>query len=529
VILFLKWHNFAQLNSTTNNISMKKSVLFSTGMLVLTLLGGRAHAQNPVLYSTYNDWTNFNGSGAAWSSPNYTPLAVTTFDYDGVTVDGVGNATPGATSPGGSLQMSPIVSGWQPICSIGDQSLPILQALDGPLATTGSLVAQHGTLFVEYTQPDNGGGGTYFSLALYLNYNGGWQQWWPSSTIDLGPVTTPSGTEEMYEAVIPYDISACTLTYFNFGLFQNTDFTGVNPWYVDNISAAYIPPIPFTNAVCQLFNTSDDFGLMTAQSGVTLTVDTTWSETNDIVIDGLGNTVSPGATSTNASLSVDWTATDTSWGPIVALPNEGGNLGFLQAIDPGCDPVSTLSVPAYGFFYIDYTYPDNVNGPTNGGYFQLGISWSYAGNGWNQWSPDFWSTSTDLGYKDENGDELNRATCQYQISGGAYLNWGFYPYIYVNSNFQPSNSFHIAAMSVSSSGSPVFTNIYLNGDPSLVIQGTNGMAGCSYSLFSTTNLAVPYTNWTLVGSPGNAFTAPSFAITNPVPAVPTYYGLTVSQ
>jgi len=508
---------------------MKKSVLFSTGMLVLTLLGGRAHAQNPVLYSTYNDWTNFNGSGAAWSSPNYTPLAVTTFDYDGVTVDGVGNATPGATSPGGSLQMSPIVSGWQPICSIGDQSLPILQALDGPLATTGSLVAQHGTLFVEYTQPDNGGGGTYFSLALYLNYNGGWQQWWPSSTIDLGPVTTPSGTEEMYEAVIPYDISACTLTYFNFGLFQNTDFTGVNPWYVDNISAAYIPPIPFTNAVCQLFNTSDDFGLMTAQSGVTLTVDTTWSETNDIVIDGLGNTVSPGATSTNASLSVDWTAINTGWGPIVDLPNESGNTGFLQAVDPGYNPaVSTLAVPAYGFFYVDYTYPDNNDGSTSGAYWEIGVALSYSGG--NEWSPFWWSTTTDLGYTDENGDELNRATCPYQIVGGGDLSQGFTPYIFVNSSSQwiPEFPFHIAGISVSASGAPVLTNIFVNGT-SLVIQGTGGMADCSYSLFSTTNLATPYKSWTLVGSPGNAFAAPSFSITNPVPAVPTYYGLTVSQ
>ncbi len=497
-------------------------------MLAVTLLS--AHAQNTVLFSTYNDWTNANGSGAAWGSPNYTVQAVTTFDYDGVVVDGAGNATPGAASPGGSLEISPIlVQGWQPILSFSDMSLSLLQALDGSLATTSSLVAQHGTVFVEYTQPDDLGGGSYFSLGLYLNYNGGWVQWWPSSTIDLGPVTTPSGTAEMYEAIIPYDIAACSLSYFNFGFFQNTDYTGENPWYIDNVSAAYIPPIIITNAVYQLFNTSDDFGLMTADSGVTITVDTTWSETNDIVIDGLGNTVSPGATSTNASLLVDWSSTDTGWGEIVSLPNEGGNLGFLQAIDPGCDPVSTLSVPAYGFFYIDYTSPDNINGPTNGAYFQLGVDFSYNGNGWNQWSPDFWSTSTDLGYKDANSNELYRATCPYTINGGAYLNWGFYPYIYVNSNFQPENPFHIAGISVSSSQAPALTNVSLNGT-SLVIQGTGGMTGCSYSLFSTTNLAVPYANWTLVGSAGAACNGPTFSITNTVnPAVSTFYGLTLSQ
>lgn len=76
-------------------------------MLAVTLLS--AHAQNTILFTTYDDWTNANGSGAAWSSPNYTVQAVTNFDYDGVLVDGAGNATPGAPGLGGSLEISPIL------------------------------------------------------------------------------------------------------------------------------------------------------------------------------------------------------------------------------------------------------------------------------------------------------------------------------------------------------------------------------------------------------------------------------------
>ena len=72
----------------------------------------------------------------------------------------------------------------------------------------------------------------------------------------------------MYEAVIPYSISAVsTLNWAQIGFWIFTDYTGVKPWYVDNISVVPLPvsviPAPVTN----LFSTLDDFTPWTAAGG----------------------------------------------------------------------------------------------------------------------------------------------------------------------------------------------------------------------------------------------------------------------
>jgi hypothetical protein len=256
-------------------------------------------------------------------------------------------------------------------------------------------------------------------------------------------------------------------------------------------------------------------------SSATLQADNTWSETNDVVINGLGDTNSAGGAGIAGSLLVNWIADDTRFGPIIDLPNEGNNPAFLQAIDPGYDPVTTTSAPAYGNVYVDFTQPDTTDG---GSYFQLGISFSYAANGYGEWSPFFWSKSTDLGYQDDNGDEVYRATIPYTITGGGPLNYGFTPYIFVNSDYEPANPFHIANISVSSAAAPLITKVNLQGT-TLIVSGTNGLTGDSYSLFSSTNIALPPSQWKLVGTPGTLFTGPTFSITNTVnPAGPsTFY------
>lgn len=505
---------------------MKKLILLTIGMLAAAVAS--VHAQNAILDATYEDWTNYagvitNGGDDGWFG--YQPDAVSTFSYGGITVNGLANPTdPGTNSVTGALEMPPVKSGWGPMMGGGDGALPVLQAFDGPLATSGALVAQNGTVIIYYTQPDDNGGGSYFQIGLYLNYAGGWGGSFPSTTVDLGPVTTPSGTEEMMEAVIPYSIAACNLYYWEWGFFQNTDYTGTKPWYIASVQTLPFPTTITYNPTNTLFATSNDFAQWSGQQGATVQADDQWTESNTVT-DGAGNTNAAGATGVAGSLLITWTATDTSFGAIAAGPNEAGNAAFLQAIDPGCNPSTQAGVPAYGNVFIDYSEPDTTGG---GSYFELGISFSYAGNGYNYYNAlDFQSSVTDLGYQDDNGDEVYRATCPYVISGGS-LN-GFTPYVIVNSDYQPANPFHVNAISVSSSGAPIITNVSLSGS-SLVLNCTNGFASDSYTLYSTTDITKPMSQWSVVGTPGTPFTGPTFNITNTVnPASPqVFYAIKAS-
>ena len=63
---------------------------------------------------------------------------------------------------------------------------------------------------------------------------------------------------------------------------------------------------------------------------------------------------------------------------------------------------------------------------------------------------------------------------------------------------------------------PVITRIGLSGT-TLVISGTNGLAGAQYNVLTTTNLMLPLADWTVL--PTNTFTAGNFTITNTVNAM----------
>jgi hypothetical protein len=246
---------------------------------------------------------------------------------------------------------------------------------------------------------------------------------------------------------------------------------------------------------------------------------------SNTVTDGLGNTNSPGASGAVGSLLVNWTAPETGWGSITDGPTEDGDPGFLQAIDPGCDPITLTSATAYGNVYMDFSYPDN--GGASGGYFELGIQFTYAGDGYWE-NPFWWNSIKDLGRADNNGDEVYQATFPYSIASGGSLA-GFTPHIYVNSNYQPTNVFHISNITVSSAPAPLITGISVNGT-SLIIRGTNGLTGDLYTVLSTTNLALPYANWTSVVA-GQPFNGPTFSITNTFSptAPPTYYAIVVAS
>ena len=498
---------------------MKKLALFSIGILALALQS--ANATNTILYSTDDDWTNWN------SVQGLTFQGTTAFDYDGVTVNGIGNPlNAGGAGTGGSLEVSPIVPcNWGqagPAFGLTGPTEAVLVAMDGPGAGFGSpVVAQTGTLIVDYTMPDYTNNGTYFSMGIFFQDDAQWGGWSASQNTDLGPVTTPSGTQEMYEAVIPYSLSAAAnLSYAQMGFWLFTDYQGTNSWYIDSISVVPLPveviPAPVTN----LFSTFDDFSDWTAAGGDLVQGDDTWS-TDGAIINGLGNTTAAGDTGTAGSLLVYWSSLETGYGTIANAPDQGGNAAFLQAIDPGCDPASSTSVAAYGYIYMEYSKPDATDGGT---YFQLGAVLGYSANGY--YGNYLWNADQDLGFTDDNGLEVHKATIPYTINAGNFYGLSFG--ISVNSDYQPVNGFHVGEISVSAAQAPLITDVEILDGPKVAIHGTNGLTGFHYTLRSSTNLTKPLSQWTVV-STGNAFNGPTFSITNNIsPADPQmFYGISV--
>ena len=491
-------------------------------MFAFALLSARA--QNIIITGTYDDWTNWNGGGTG----GYTVEGVNTFDYGNITTNGIGNPTDaGGTSLAGALQVSAVTNGWGPAIEGPGATEALLTDMDGPSGgwTSGSLVAQTGTLFVYYTKPDYTNSGTHWDFNVFHNYDGGWGFWSPSSTIDLGPVSTPSGTEEMYEAVVPYTIIACSLSYFHLGYFNNTDYKGAKPWYIASIQVLPLPATIIPAPITPLFTTYNDFGPFTSAGGDLVQADNAWSFDNDTT-NGFGNTNAPGAIGTSGSLLLYWSSLETGYGQIANGPDEEYNAAFLQVIDPGCNPATQTSVSAYGNIYMDFSMPDNSGGGT---YFQLGVDLAYSADGYYK----FFSSSgtTDLHVKDNNGYEVYKATIPYTINAGNL--YGFRLNIMANSDYQPTNGFHIDNITVSAAQAPLITGVSLNGS-SLAIQGTNGLTGYQFTLLtttnllSTTNLALSLSQWTIV-SAGNPFNGPTYSITNTInPAnARSFYGIKV--
>lgn len=500
---------------------MKKLALFSLGILAFALVS--VHAQNTIMYTTFDDWTNWNGDGDGCT-------AVSTFDYDGVLLNGIGNQTAptAVTGPGGSLQLNPAGNnstgtGWNvDVYGPGLTAAEVI-ALDGPEAVPpysaasgygpGSMVAQSGKLLMDFVMPDNNTLST-FSTGIWFQDNNTWTVWGASSYTDLGPVTTPNGTQEMYEAVIPYNISACaSVTFAQIGIWQGGAAVGQYPWYVDSLS---VVPIVTPSPGTPLFTTYDDFNQWYAVGSPLVQGDNTWSVSDDDT-NGLGNTNAPGTIGTSAgSLELYWSSVLSSWGIIASGPDEQGNPDFMQAIDPGCNIYTTASVPAYGNLYVDFSQPDNSGG---GNYFQFGINFSYGGNGYNVYGAFFPTSTQDQGYKDDNNYEVYQATIPYTINAGNY--YGFTPSIWINSNYSPTNAFHIDNITVSASQAPQITSETLNGNQ-LTLLGTGGLAGDAFNVLSTTSLAPPV-SWTTI-SHGNVFVGPNWTNTITInPASPAAY------
>jgi hypothetical protein len=191
---------------------------------------------------------------------------------------------------------------------------------------------------------------------------------------------------------------------------------------------------PLANAQTSLFTTYDDFSAFTAGWGGPPSADSLFS-TDPGTVNGIGNLSNPGAAGTSGSLlCAPWNG----WGAVATGPSQGGNLAFLQAIDPGTDGNTT--VPLSGNFYIDYSLPDNEGG----GHFHVGVLLQYAANGYfgTSFSGDPGGSETDLGYTDPTyGEEVYRATIPYTIVAGQWNGLGFG--VMVDTDYNPVLPFRI--------------------------------------------------------------------------------------
>jgi hypothetical protein len=498
---------------------MKKFALLSSGIMSFALLS--AHAQTITLFTTTNDFSQWSGNGGS------TVSADSSWSVDTSTINGVGNTTaPGGSGTSGSMLITwaSSVGSFNEIAVAPSGSLAFVQALDPGASQLANgefvTVAYSGTIYMDYSVPDNEGG-SYFQLGVMLQYpgNGYYGPVLSSSSTDLG--FKDNNGQEVYQATIPYTIVAGTGYGFGFGVFYNSNYSPLNSFHIDDISvvAPVAPPTP--PPVAPLFTTFNDFEPFTSSGGDLVEADSTWSVSNNIT-NGLGNTITPGGTGTAGSLLLDWSSPESGYGDIATGPNEQANGEFMQAIDPGCDTNSAVSVAAYGNIYMDFSQPDNSGGGT---YFQVGIGFNYAANGYNNYEPFFPSSTTDLHFTDNSGYEVYQATIPYTINAGNY--YGFTPYVAVNSDYQSTNGFHVGYVSVSAAQLPLITSVSLRGT-NLVIQGTNALGGEQFTLLTTTNILVPLSQWTTVGS--GTFSGPmTFSNTFPInPANPqSFYSIKV--
>jgi hypothetical protein len=241
------------LNSIVSKIRlirklMKKLVLLSIGIVALVTSASAQYTTN-VLFTTANDWSE-------WAGNSPSSVAVdSSFSSDNNTINGLGNTGAGTGTGNGSLAITLAASGYTEIANHvateGGNSA-FLSALD-PGSSGNTAVAYNGIIQMTYSLPSYYASGSYFQLGIFLQYDGdgyyGPNLW--SSTTDLG-YTDPNGNE-MYQATIPYTINAGVFNGMGFGVFLNSDYSGLAfPIYVDQITSLTPTPEPGTMALCEL-------------------------------------------------------------------------------------------------------------------------------------------------------------------------------------------------------------------------------------------------------------------------------------
>jgi PEP-CTERM motif len=201
-----------------------------------------ANAQNVTLFTTADDFTG-------WGTGSATPAPSTAYDFDGSTTNGAGNYTTG-TGTAGSLQLTTATPGYGNLANLPGEAgnSAFMSAIDpGSVAAysaasgygPGSTVAYSGSLQVTFTAPAHSSG-TYFQIGMLIQYDGGYNQDFSSSTVNDGTVDGLS----TITATIPYSFGAGSFNYLNMSLMSNTDYAITAPFYIDQIQVVH--PVVFS-------------------------------------------------------------------------------------------------------------------------------------------------------------------------------------------------------------------------------------------------------------------------------------------
>jgi hypothetical protein len=214
---------------------MKKTLLLS--LVTMGWLVQSASAQS--LFTTTNDFGQFN-SGAGVVSSSYYSL--------NSTLNGVGNTSnPGGTGGIGSLQLTSANGyGFMSGGSISGPTAGAFTALS-PGSTrpyspesgygSGNMLAGSGTfMFDVYTA--NLIGYSYYNFGIGLNYNGNYDFFFANSSSTF----TGADGNTWTQYVVPYTTEAAALTYFQWGVVENSGGgPGGETIYVDNFQVQAAP------------------------------------------------------------------------------------------------------------------------------------------------------------------------------------------------------------------------------------------------------------------------------------------------
>jgi autotransporter-associated beta strand protein len=225
----------------------------------IPLVFASAASAQITLFTTTSDFTGWTVSN---SSVVNTTEPTTSFDFDGSTTNGAGNATtPGGTSTGGSLEIdtgSNSLGTYSAIVQSPDLSnnQTFLSAFDPGATVANGTTNYAGNLTMTYTVPTFAGNQVYDQVGILLTYTGtgafnGGGPFFATSTTN----STVNG-QSCVTAVIPYTMRAEAAGAMHLSLFLNagvygTGVPGVNdvatePIYVDDLNVP--SPLPPNNA-----------------------------------------------------------------------------------------------------------------------------------------------------------------------------------------------------------------------------------------------------------------------------------------
>jgi hypothetical protein len=215
-----------------------KKTMYLTGLLaVSTALMASAQTS---LYTTTDDFAQFNSNAGVTSSLYYSIAS---------TVNGIGNqSSPGGTGGVGSLQLASLVGyDWISGGSLPSPTAAAFQALSPGSSRqysaesgggAGTMLPASGTITMD-VETGNLIGYNYYQFGIGLNYNGNYNFDFSTSSSTF----TGADGNTWSHLVIPYTTQAASLTYFGWGLIENSGSPGVGgeTFYVDNIQIQAAP------------------------------------------------------------------------------------------------------------------------------------------------------------------------------------------------------------------------------------------------------------------------------------------------